>query len=281
MTIGERLEEARKRKGVSIREAAEATKIRGDFLLAMENNSFDINLPDIYVRGFLKIYGSFLKIDLDNLLTDYDAIRLAGRQKLDRRQTTVPTTASGLRRETTGVQQMPAKSSFGRMDLPETQGAAPAAPAAATEPERHPAADEHDVDEQDSRALYYKLGIIIGGASLLVVGIAVLISLLTGNDKPQINPELQAATPATVMPQQSVNRSRLELIADGPVTVIVTQANDNRRLFEGTLSAGERRALDAQGPVTIRYTRGESLRVERGGQAYGMGNQGLGMSRID
>ena len=32
-TIGEKLEEARKRKGVSVREAAETTKIRGDYLL--------------------------------------------------------------------------------------------------------------------------------------------------------------------------------------------------------------------------------------------------------
>ena len=31
-SIGERLEEARKRKGISLREAAEATKIRSDFL---------------------------------------------------------------------------------------------------------------------------------------------------------------------------------------------------------------------------------------------------------
>ena len=30
-TIGERLEEARKRKGISIREASEATKIRSEY----------------------------------------------------------------------------------------------------------------------------------------------------------------------------------------------------------------------------------------------------------
>jgi cytoskeleton protein RodZ len=53
-TIGERLEEARKRKGISIREAAEATKIRGDYLHKYENNQFDIKLPEIYVRGFLR-----------------------------------------------------------------------------------------------------------------------------------------------------------------------------------------------------------------------------------
>ena len=80
--IGERLEEARKRKGLSIREAAEATKIRGDFLLEMEDNSFDIPLPQIYIRGFLKNYARFLKLDPNKILTDYDAQMLGRRNQV-------------------------------------------------------------------------------------------------------------------------------------------------------------------------------------------------------
>ena len=75
-TIGERLEEARKRKGISIREAAEATKIRGDYLHKFESNQFDIKLPEIYVRGFLRIYGHFLKLPAEKLVTDYLALGL-------------------------------------------------------------------------------------------------------------------------------------------------------------------------------------------------------------
>ncbi|NBD39296.1 MAG: helix-turn-helix domain-containing protein, partial [Verrucomicrobia bacterium] len=74
--IGERLEEGRKRKGVTIREASEATKIRGDYLMAMEDNSFDISLPQVYVRGFLKNYARYLKLDPQKVLTDYDAYQL-------------------------------------------------------------------------------------------------------------------------------------------------------------------------------------------------------------
>lgn len=57
-TIGERLEE-RKRKGISIREASESTKIRSDYLQKFESNTFEIGLPDIYVRGFLRSYAHF------------------------------------------------------------------------------------------------------------------------------------------------------------------------------------------------------------------------------
>src|SRR5476651_2615498 len=76
-TIGERFEEARKKKGISIREAAEATKIRGDYLQKFESNHFDIGLTEIYTRGFLRNYANFLKVPADRLLADFAALGLA------------------------------------------------------------------------------------------------------------------------------------------------------------------------------------------------------------
>ncbi len=73
-TIGERLEDARKKKGISIREAAEATKIRGDYLQKFESNLFDIGLTDIYTRGFLRTYAQYLKLPAERLLNDYAAL---------------------------------------------------------------------------------------------------------------------------------------------------------------------------------------------------------------
>lgn len=73
-TIGERLEEARKKKGISIREAAEATKIRGDYLQKFEANTFDIGLTEIYTRGFLRNYSNFLKLPADRIVNDYAAL---------------------------------------------------------------------------------------------------------------------------------------------------------------------------------------------------------------
>src|SRR3954467_5497441 len=70
-TIGDRLEEARKKKGISIREAAEATKIRGDYLQKFESNQFDIGLTEIYTRGFLRNYANYLKLPAERILNDY------------------------------------------------------------------------------------------------------------------------------------------------------------------------------------------------------------------
>ena len=77
LSIGQRLEEARNRKGISLSEAAEATKIRSDFLSYFEQNNFDYDLPEIYRRGFLKNYGQYLKLDVDKLLIDYDSQKLS------------------------------------------------------------------------------------------------------------------------------------------------------------------------------------------------------------
>src|SRR6185437_7799194 len=93
-TIGERLEEARKKKGISIREAAEATKIRGDYLQKFESNQFDIGLTEIYTRGFLRTYASYLKVPPDRIMNDYAAL---GRADIRPRQ--------------------PSREIYGRMDI--------------------------------------------------------------------------------------------------------------------------------------------------------------------
>ena len=72
MAIGQKLEEARNRKGISIREASESTKIRGDYLSAFEAGRFDIDLPEVYLRGFIRLYSRFLDLDQEAMLADLD-----------------------------------------------------------------------------------------------------------------------------------------------------------------------------------------------------------------
>jgi len=71
--IGERLTEARKNIGLDIRSAAEATKIRRDFLAALEENKPEkIDLADVYKIGFMRIYASYLKLDnVDRIVAEF------------------------------------------------------------------------------------------------------------------------------------------------------------------------------------------------------------------
>jgi cytoskeletal protein RodZ len=71
-TMGAYLRAARRRRRVSIERAAEDTKIRATFLMRMESDEFDFLAP-AYVRGFLKTYARFLRVDPEPLLKEFDS----------------------------------------------------------------------------------------------------------------------------------------------------------------------------------------------------------------
>ncbi len=84
-TLGQKLEEARNRKGISIREAEESTKIRGHFLASFEQDNFDLNLPPVYLNGFVKNYARFLGLDPEAVLAELEVQLPTGSSKTDRK----------------------------------------------------------------------------------------------------------------------------------------------------------------------------------------------------
>ncbi len=70
-TMGAYLRFARRKRRISIERAAEQTRIRPDFLMRMESDEFDFLAP-AYVRGFLKTYARFLRVDPGPLLEEFD-----------------------------------------------------------------------------------------------------------------------------------------------------------------------------------------------------------------
>jgi cytoskeleton protein RodZ len=70
-TMGAYLRAARRKRRVGIERAAEETRIRADFLMRMESDEYDFLAP-AYVRGFLKTYARFLRVDPDPLLEEFD-----------------------------------------------------------------------------------------------------------------------------------------------------------------------------------------------------------------
>jgi cytoskeletal protein RodZ len=69
--IGNTLREARIRKGLTITEVEAVTKIRSKYLEALEENDFEVLPGPTVVKGFLRSYAVFLKIDPDLLLSEY------------------------------------------------------------------------------------------------------------------------------------------------------------------------------------------------------------------
>jgi cytoskeleton protein RodZ len=81
--MGSYLRAARRRRRVSIERAAEETRIRADYLMRMESDEFDFLAP-AYVRGFIKTYARFLRINADPLLDEFD--RKHGTARFDTQQ---------------------------------------------------------------------------------------------------------------------------------------------------------------------------------------------------
>src|SRR5690606_1908569 len=156
--IGERLEEARKRKGISIREAAEATKVRGDYLHKFESNQFDINLPEIYVRGFLRNYAGYLGLPADKIVNDYNGLGHA---------TTKP---RSLNREIYGRMDLSVASNKESAREPDQESSEPNNPEAETD---NPATFK----PRPGKMPYVDRALVIKG-SILAVGIAVIAVLV-------------------------------------------------------------------------------------------------------
>ena len=71
--IGTALQDARTRKGLSLPDAAEATRIRVKFLAALEAERFGELPADVYARGFLRTYAEYLGLDGDILVSELNA----------------------------------------------------------------------------------------------------------------------------------------------------------------------------------------------------------------
>jgi cytoskeletal protein RodZ len=70
--IGPVLREARLRQGKSIEEASRETRIRAEYLQALERESYDAFTGDVYIRGFLRSYSAYLGLDADRVLVAFN-----------------------------------------------------------------------------------------------------------------------------------------------------------------------------------------------------------------
>ena len=76
--IGDRLRAARLAKGVSLEEAAAATRIRRSALQALETDDFSTLPAAVYTRGFLLIYARYLGLIAEEILEEFDHQQRAG-----------------------------------------------------------------------------------------------------------------------------------------------------------------------------------------------------------
>jgi len=281
-TIGERLEEARKNKGISIRDAAEATKIRSDYLHKFESNQFDIGLAEIYRRGFLRTYAIYLQLPAEKILSDYTALTRAqsGSSSGNGRS------ARSLSREV-----------FVRMDLSSSaaddERTSPAnalgdgAPNTAPQEKTKPATTGNRSSTNLPKLPAIPPQWIFRGGIALGSLVAVLLlywagSSLFGTGKTGAQGSGAGGT-ANV---SAAADSTFSLIATDTVRVKVTRRNADDSagevlLDDLTLNRGDRRTLTAPGPVYIWASEGGNLKIEKSGREYPMPFSGYNRAKLN
>ena len=236
--IGERLEEARKRKGISIREAAEATKVRGDYLHKFESNQFDINLPEIYVRGFLRNYAGFLGLPAEKIVNDYNALGHGSTGK-----------PKPINREIYGRMELSvasAKDADGNDDVgPEVDPENPAT--FKPKPSSLPYVDE---------ALLIKGGALLAAVAVLVSLVVFGIRALSG-DKIEEQPVEQKVATLT-----SAGDGMIAIAALKDVRVKLVDIATNQEIFQGPIPAGEHRLYRKTGSLFFTADPMENVEVE-------------------
>lgn len=237
-TLGERLEEARKRKGISVREAAEATKIRGDYLQKFEANSFDFDLPPLYIRGFMRTYARFLELDPQRIVAEFDTL-MVDEGRAPRRES---------------------RENYGRVEI----GGGEANEAA---PLRNTGGGGLD-------PVMLKYIMFGGGAIVVLLIILIVVNLFSGSPAARPAPKQTAAENSSAQPQpksasldQNTVAQTVTLTALDVTRVKIVREADESIVFDGTLARGETRSFRKTGVFRVTVEDRTKLRVEVNGRA--------------
>ncbi len=244
-TIGERLLEARQRRGVSIREAAEATKVRGDYLTAMENNQFEsIPLADVYRRGFLKIYARFLRLDAERMVGDFNALLAARNPGVTR-----------LRRPPAETSDTPARGVDGRLETDVLDEFSSGAIEVAARP--------------DNRR---KTILLVSAASLSILILVGVLQIVMGPDS-----NVPAEPPTYIAADDNGSEIVFSVEGTAPIRLSVVRSGSaaaDKALVEQEIRPGRNLTLKAKLPLIVKANPIKNLRFNVNGTGLSWFPQG-------
>ena len=67
-TVAEQLRAAREKLQLSVHQVAESTNIRTDHIRAIEESRYEVFAAPVYIKGFVRTYGSMLKLNVPALV---------------------------------------------------------------------------------------------------------------------------------------------------------------------------------------------------------------------
>ncbi len=71
LSFGELLQRERRLRGLTLRDAAQVTKVSVRYLEALEHNDFETLPGGAYNKGFLRVYAQFIGLDPEEMVNHY------------------------------------------------------------------------------------------------------------------------------------------------------------------------------------------------------------------
>ncbi|MDR1433211.1 MAG: helix-turn-helix domain-containing protein [Puniceicoccales bacterium] len=226
--------DARNARGIALDEAASATKIRLEYLVCMENGDYDFGLPGIYVRGFVKIYAKYLKLDVDAVMAncpirDFEVLNAKANKKIS--YNTIVTNekeqddgmASGVSDDVRFAVKFKGFCNNAKLFF--------------------------------SGKRHATLGIVCVGALLLLL--ILCKTFYGGKGLAEISPKLIDRELG------AVKQSTISLLSTGNVKVVVREKASGEKIFAGNLESGGVRKINYAKPIQVFYDSGEFLLIEQ------------------
>ena len=269
--IGEKIEEARKRKGISIREASEATKIRSDFLSNIEKNIYEYDLPEIYKKGFIKNYARYLKLDPDQILSQYQEQLIEhslnkkkGNSELFGKSLELPKNQEGTKSPSAD------RPSLGTISIEPKQ-------------EELEMEEPNEPDPKTNKDVYIKSTLVGVGTIFAILVVIWIINLAIGmgtkessNYGQGVSNIEKSNTPIPVKAEdEGFLISEITIKAIDDVFIYVLEKMSGEILFNKVMSKGEVITLKRQGPVDIASTSAENFVAISNNKEYQPSGQGL------
>ncbi|MDR1434815.1 MAG: helix-turn-helix domain-containing protein [Puniceicoccales bacterium] len=246
--IGTLFTETRQGKGISVDEAAEAIRIRIEYIEAIEAGVIDFNLPDIYKRGFYKSYADYLGLNVEEMMAKCPIRPFETLESSQKRREMV----SQVAKKTQEVDHDNLKTSF--TDDIANPPRAPSSPKIAFH-----------------KTAAFKIGgILLGSATLLFLILYGIIAHLG-------NKQIKAITQDNI---SELIQKRIVLRSSGDVKVMVRSEKDKSKIFSGTLSKGGEKMITYEKPIELYFNHGESLTIEMDSGEYLHPDSGRGGIQI-
>lgn len=244
-SIGNKLEAARCKRGLSISEAAEATKIRGEFLSCFERDNFDFDLPEIYKSGFLRIYAQFLNINPERIVTDFKAYCLANTQK-------------GFSNKNSS------QALYGKTELPLAEVHTKDNMDSFVEKD-----EEETLNEDYSSKEKLLKGLVF--AVLLTFFLVLLVLFyqwINNNDESLADTNLEIRNTEDLSAPIAEVNNRFYLIAKSGITVTVRDNETKEEILNQFLSAGEKKEIVYNKRVKITTNELQNIVIEKDGEQF-------------